>query len=130
MRQARAHKRRISILAGCGVFALLSTPALADSGWDEVGLLLIGITCLILVVATVITINVTSKVVIVPTLLVVGGMAWLLASEAVVAVLNIWVFFLACFVVLTIACAFKLWRPGKGNGTPPPDTSLDQTRDE
>jgi hypothetical protein len=121
----------MSILAGCGVLALLSTPALADSGWDEVGALLIGITCLVLIIAAVVTINATRKVVIVPTLLVVGGMTWLLASVIVFALLDIWVFFLACFVVLTIACGLKLWRLGKGGGTPPPpNTSLERTRDE
>jgi uncharacterized membrane protein len=121
----------MSMLAGCGVLALLSTPALADSGWDEVGALLIGITCLILIIATAVTINATRKVVIVPTLLVVGGMSWLLASEVVVSVLDIWAFLLACFVVLTIACALKLWRLGKGSGRPPPpNASLERTRDE
>jgi hypothetical protein len=129
MRQPQA-KRPMSIVAGCSVLALLSTPALAGSGWDEVGALLIGIPCLILMIAAAVTINATRKVVIVPTLLVVGGMSWLLASEVVVWVLDIWTFFLACFVILTIACAVKLWRLGKGSGTPPPpNTSLERTRD-
>ena len=129
MHQFRAPKRPMSIIAGCGVLALLSTPALAGSGWDEVGALLIGVPCLILIIATAVTINATRKVVIVPTLLVVGGMSWLLAS-VVVPVLDIWAFFLACFVVLTIACALKLWRLGKGSGRPPPpNTSLERPRD-
>jgi hypothetical protein len=131
MTQFRIPKLRISILARCGLLGLLPTPALADSGWDEVGALFIGITLLILVIATVVTINATRKGAIVPTLLVAGGMSWLLASEAVDAVLDIWVFFLACFVVLTISCAVKLWRLGNVAGTPPPpNKSLERTREE
>jgi len=130
MHQLRAPKRPMSTIAGCGVLALLSTPALAGSGWDEVGALVIGVPCLILFIATAVTINATRKVVLVRTLLVVGGMSWLLASEVVVPVLDIWAFFLACFVGLTIACALKLWRLGKGSGRPPPpNNSLERTRE-
>src|SRR5688572_10323460 len=102
MRQLGAPRRRQSILLGSGLFALLSTPALADSGWDEVGALLIGITCLILIIATAAAIFATRLVAIVITLLVVAGMAWLLASQVIGSVLDICTFFLASFVGLTV----------------------------
>ena len=132
MRQLRALKRRPSILLGSGLLALLSNPALADSGWDEVRAFLIGVTCLILIIATAATIFATSMVAIAIALLVVAGMSWLLAGQVIGSVLDVWTFFLACFVGLAIACAYKLWRLGKDSGTPPPppNTSLERTRDE
>jgi hypothetical protein len=131
MRELRAPKRRQSVLLRSGLLALLSTPALADSGWDEVGALLLGITCLILIIATAVTIFATSRVAIAIDLLVVAGMSWLLAGQVVGSVLDVWAFIFACFVGLTIACVYKLWRPDKDSGTPPPpsNTSLERTRE-
>lgn len=120
MRKLPTPRRRTSALACCGVLALLSTPALADSGWDEVGAFLVGVTCLILIIATVVTINATGRVALVLAMVAAGSMSWLLASEAVTSELDIWTFFLACFVVLTVACAGKLWRKGRDRETPPP----------
>jgi hypothetical protein len=36
---------------------------------------------------------------------------------------DVWTFFLACFVILTVACAFKLWRllNVPVSSPPPPD---------
>ena len=126
MRQLRTRKRRPSILLAPILLALLSKPALADSGWDEVGALLIGITCLILIASTMSTIFATRMVALVITLLVAAGMSWLLAGQVIGSVVDIWAFFLACFAGLAFACAYKLWRLDKGNGapTPPTNTSL------
>ena len=123
MRKLRSLERRISTLAGSGVLALLSTPALAGSGWDEVGLLLTGTTCLILMISAAATIFATRTAAIVITLLVTGAMSWLLASVVVFAILDVWTFFLACFVILTVVCAFKLWRllNVPVSSPPPPD---------
>src|SRR6185295_2385299 len=126
MGRVQVSTRRIVRLVGRGFLSLLSAPAFADSGWDEVGLLLIGITCLILIVAATATIHATRAVAIGMTLIVSAGMSWVLAGAVTIAALDIWAFFFACFVVLTIACLFKLWRWGKGSDTPPPppNTSL------
>jgi hypothetical protein len=69
------------------------------------------------------TIFATRMAAIVITLLVSGAMSWLLASVVVFAILDVWTFFLACFVILTVACAFKLWRllNVPVSSPPPPD---------
>jgi hypothetical protein len=132
VRTVREPKRIASRVLGCGLLAVLSEPAFADSGWGEVQALLIGITCLILIIATTATIFATRAVAIGVTLLVAAGMSWMLAGEVTIAALDIWALFLACFVVLAVACLFKLWRWGKGTDPPPPsppNTSLERTRE-
>lgn len=114
-------------IPGIGVVALLSTPALADAGWDEVAAVLSGAACLVLIIATMIAVLATRKTVTAIILVVVGVPSCRIAYEILeYPTLDVWTFFLVCFGVFVAACGYKLWRPRGARETapPPPDVQV------